>query len=54
MIGGVGLFGALAANFASILVRRGDRSAAAIDSLAAEVRSMREELAKLREQRTPE
>ena len=54
MIGGIGLFGALTANFASILVRREDTSSAAIASLVKEVRSMREELTRLREQRPPE
>ena len=54
MIGGIGLFGALTANFASILVRREDTRSAAIASLVEEVRSMREELTRLREQRPPE
>ena len=50
MLGGIGLFGALTANFASILVRREDTSSAAVASLVEEVRSMREELTRLREQ----
>ena len=54
MIGGIGLFGALTANFTSILVRRADTRSAAITSLVEEVRSMREELTRLREQHPPE
>ncbi len=54
MIGGIGLFSALTANFASILVRRKDIGPAAVAALVEEVRIMREELAELREQRPPE
>ena len=54
MIGGIGLFGALTANFASILVRREDTGSAAVATLIEEVRAMREELAELREQHPPE
>ena len=54
MIGGIGLFSALTANFASILVRRKDIGPAAVAALVEEVRVMREELAELREQRPPE
>ena len=54
MIGGIGLFGALTANLASILVRRRDIGPAAVAALVEEVRVMREELAELREQRPPE
>ena len=52
MLGGIGLFGALTANFASILVRRNDQGSTA--ALAEEVRAMREELTRLREQLPPE
>ena len=54
MIGGIGLFGALTANFASILVRRGDTGSAAVAALVEEVRAMREELMELRQQPPPE
>ena len=54
MIGGIALFGAVTANFASILMKKEDRGAAALDSLVQEVQSMREELTRLREQRTRE
>ena len=54
MIGGIGLFGALTANFASILVRRGDTGSAAVAALVEEVRAMREELVELRQQPPPE
>ena len=54
MIGGIGLFGALTANLASIMTRREDPGSAAIGSLIEEVQSMRDELTRLREQRTPE
>ena len=54
MIGGIGLFGALTANFASILVRRDDRNSTAVAALVEEVKAMREDLAGLREQRPTE
>ncbi len=54
MIGGIGLFSALTANFASILVRKDDGSSAVVATLSEEVRSMREELKQLREQFPPE
>ena len=54
MIGGIGLFGALTANFASILVRREDTSSDAIAALVEEVQAMREELTELRERRPQE
>lgn len=44
MFGGIGLFGALTANFASLLVRTDDRSADAVASLVEEVRALREEV----------
>ena len=53
MISGIGLFGALTANLASIMTRREDPGSAAIGSLIEEVQSMRDELTRLREQRTP-
>ena len=53
MIGGIGLFGALTANFASILVRREDTNPATA-ALVEEVRAMREESTRLREQPPPE
>ncbi len=54
MIGGIGLFGALTANFASILTTKKNPSFAALVDLREEVRLMRDELTRLREQRTPE
>ena len=54
MIGGIGLFGALTANFASILVKSGDDSSAVAVALAEEVRSLREELTRFREQFPPQ
>ena len=54
MIGGIGLFGALTANFASILVRRDAGNSAAVASLVEEVRSMREEVTRLTERLPPE
>lgn len=44
MLGGIGLFGALTANFASMLVRREDPAAAALAALQDEVRDLREAL----------
>ena len=52
MIGGIGLFSALTANIASVLVRKDDPGSAVLVSLLEEVQSMRDELA--REQRAPE
>ena len=54
MIGGIGLFGAFTANLVSIMTRKEDSSSAAIGSLIEEVQSMREELTRLREQRSQE
>ena len=54
MLSGIGLFGALTANFASILVRREYPGSATIASLVEEVRLMRDEVTRLREQREPE
>ena len=54
MIGGIGLFGGLTANFVSILVRREDPGRAAIASLVEEVGAMREELTRMRERLPPE
>ena len=51
MLGGIGIFGALTANFASILVRKDDNDSATLASLVEEVRLMREELTQLRERR---
>lgn len=48
MLGGVGLFGALTANLASILVRTEDPNKAALDRLVHEVESLRAEVAMLR------
>ena len=48
MIGGIGLFRAFTANFASILARREDIGPAAVTDLVEEVHAMREELAELR------
>lgn len=53
MVGGIGIFGALTASFASILVRRGYPTGDAVAALVEEVRSMREEMERLRE-RLPE
>lgn len=44
MLGGIGLFGALTANLASLLARREDPAAAALASLRDEVRGLREAL----------
>ena len=49
MIGGIGIFGAITANFASILVRKDGTDSAALTSLVEEVHLMREELTQLRE-----
>ncbi len=49
MIGGIGIFGAITANFASVLVRKDDPDSAILASLVEEVQSMREELTQLRE-----
>ena len=54
MVGGLGLFVALTANFASILVRKEDFGSAAVAALVEEVWAMREELAELREQHPSE
>ncbi len=53
MLGGIGLFGALTANFASMLARREDPAAAALASLRDEVRELRAELARSREPQDP-
>ena len=49
MLGGIGLFGALTANLASMLARREDPSVAALASLRDEVRELREALEGARE-----
>ena len=49
MLGGIGLFGGLTANLASMLTRREDENFASLASLTEEVREMREELKLLRE-----
>ena len=49
MLGGIGIFGAITANFASILVRKDDTDSATLASLVEEVHLMREELTQLRE-----
>ena len=54
MIGGIGLFGALKANLASIMTRKEDHSSAAIASPIEEGQSMRDELTRLREQHAPD
>ena len=51
MFGGIGLFGALTANLASILVRTEDTSKAALDRLVREVESLRTEVTMLRADR---
>ncbi len=48
MLGGIGLFGAITANFASMLVRREDPAAAALQALQGEVRDLREALESVR------
>ena len=52
MLGGIGLFGAVTANLATLLVRR-DRSNAIVEELAHEVRALREEVARLRGEEQP-
>ena len=47
MLGGIGLFGAVTANLATLLVRS-DRSNAVVEGLVKEVRALREEVAQLR------
>ena len=47
MIGGIGLFGAVTANLATLLVRRGPTNSA-IEMLAKEVKALREEVTRLR------
>ena len=54
MIGGIGLFGALTANFEFILVKNGDESSAGVVTLAEEVRLLREELALFGERFPPQ
>ena len=54
MIGGIGLFGTLTANLASILTRKEDPGSAAFATLIEEVQSMRDELTRLREQHAPD
>ena len=49
MVGGIGIFGAITANFASILVRKDDADSPSLDYLVKEVQLMREELTQLRE-----
>ena len=51
MIGGIGIFGAITANFASILVRRDATDSATLASLVEQVQLMNEELTQLRERR---
>lgn len=46
MLGGIGLFGALTANFASLLIRRDDPSGYDMASLVEEIRVLREEVAR--------
>ena len=46
MVGGIGLFGAVTANLATLLVRRGP-SSSAIETLAEEVKALRAEVARL-------
>ena len=49
MLGGIGLFGALTANLASMLARREDPTAAALGALQDEVRDLRDALERKRE-----
>ena len=51
MLGGIGIFGAITANFASVLVRKDNTDSATLTSLVEEVHMMREELTQLRERR---
>lgn len=48
MIGGIGLFGALTANLAAILVKTDDQERGSIDVLTAEVRRLQQEISQLR------
>ena len=47
MIGGIGLFGALTANFASFLVRKDQLESPVLDSLVEEVQALRDQLTRL-------
>ena len=49
MVGGVGLFGALIANFAALMVKR-QRNNDAIEDLVQEVKALREDLYQTRQQ----
>ena len=51
MIGGIGLFGGLTANLASLFIRAEDPSSTAISDLATEVQRLRSEIARLRAER---
>ena len=51
MLGGIGLFGALTANFAAMLTRREDQATANLALLTEEVRHLRETVARLQDQR---
>ncbi|MDA1347254.1 MAG: ion channel [Chloroflexi bacterium] len=48
MIGGIGLFGGLTANLASVLVKAEDPSKATLEHLVAEIQGLRREVAELR------